>query len=237
MENNEQYEVSFEYRNVWEGKKYVKTQISLDDPYYYDKALKIVSKRQFAWMYYHVQSTTNTFKLNPQFRFCRNKNQYMVFVDGLKLNNDDFALQVMSSEHQIDCMTIETNKEISSGSYIYFIYVPDAYDELIVHNYSSQTSNGDITLDSSELEYPFDKDLFLVSIDGEKILNSNIQNISSHRVRITHKEQPFKEICINRFMQPDALLKEVFSYGDSWSRAVDTLSPKDYIKLFKDAKK
>lgn len=237
VENNEQYEVSFEYRNEWNGKKYIKTEISLDDPYYYEKPLKIVSKRQFAWMYYHVQSNTNVFRLNPQFRFCRNKNQYLVFVDGIKLNSDDFSLQFMTSEHQIDCMTIETRDEISKGSYIYFIYVPDAYDELIVNNYSSQVSNGDITLDTSELEYPFDKDLFMISIDGEKILNSNIQNISSHRVRIIHKEQPFNEICINRFMQPDALLKEVFSYGDSWSRAVDTLSPKDYVKLFKDIKK
>ena len=48
---------------------------------------------------------------------------------------------------------------------------------------------------------------------------------------------PFKQICINSFMKPDALLKEVFSYGDTWSRAVDNLSKEDYIKLFKKIKK
>jgi hypothetical protein len=77
----------------------------------------------------------------------------------------------------------------------------------------------------------------MVSIDGKKILNSNIQNVSSHRVRLTHMDGPFKQICINSFMKPDALLKEVFSYGDTWSRAVDNLSKEDYIKLFKKIKK
>ena len=106
-----------------------------------------------------------------------------------------------------------------------------------VNSYESEFMNGDINLDTSELGYPFDKDLFMISIDGKKINNDNIQNVSSHRVRLTHMDGPFNQICINSFMKPDALLKEVFSYGDTWSSAVDTLSKEDYIKLFKNIKK
>lgn len=235
VENTIQYELGFEYKNNWNGSKYVGTDIKLDDEYYYNKSINIVSKRQFKYMYYNVIQNTNEFTLNPDFRFCRNKNQYLVFVNGIKLINDDFSLEFMTNDNQIDSMKIHTTEVVKANSHINIIYIPDMYTELLIDNYSSEY-DGDINLDTSELDYPFDKDLFMISIDGKKILNSNIQNISSHRVRLTHMTSPFKQICINSFLQPDALLKEVFSYGDTWSRAVDSLSKEDYIKLFKEIK-
>ena len=236
-ENNIQYELSFEYKNNWTGNKYVSTEIKLDDEYYYGKKINIVSKRQFRHMYYKTTSDSTVFNLEPKFRFCRNKSQYLVFVDGIKLTNNEFSLQYMTNENQISRMSITTSDTVPTGSYIHIIYIPDAYNELLIDNYESEVANGDINLDTSELDYPFDKDLFMISIDGKKILNSNIQNISSHRVRLTHMDGPFKQICINGFLKPDALLKEVFSYGDTWSREVDNLSKEDYIKLFKKIKK
>ena len=143
----------------------------------------------------------------------------------------------MTNDNQIDMMRVVTTNTVAKDSYIHIIYIPDAYNEILIENYESEVLNGDINLDTSELDYPFDKDLFLISIDGNKILNSSIQNISSHRVRLTHMDGPFNQICINSFLKPDALLKEVFSYGDTWSRAVDNLSKEDYIKLFKKIKK
>lgn len=237
VENNVQYELEFEYKNNWNGDRYVNTEIKLDDEYYYGKKINIVSKRQFRHMYYHVQEDTNVFDLNPEFRFCRNENQYLVFVDGIKLINDEFGIEVMTDENQTNMMKVVTTNTVAKGSYIHIIYIPDAYNELLIENYESDVMNGDINLDTSELDYPFDKDLFMISIDGKKIINSNIMNVSSHRVRLTHMDGPFKQICINSFMKPDALLKEVFSYGDTWSRAVDNLSKEDYIKLFKKIKK
>lgn len=237
VENNVQYQLDFEYKNNWNGDKYVNTEIKLDDEYYYGKKINIVSKRQFRHMYYHVQENTNTFDLNPDFRFCRNENQYLVFVDGIKLINDEFGIEVMTDENQTRMMKVVTTNTVSKDSYIHIIYIPDAYNEILIENYESNMMNGDINLDTSELDYPFDKDLFMISIDGQKIVNANIQNVSSHRVRLTHMDGPFKQICINSFMKPDALLKEVFSYGDTWSRAIDNLSKEDYIKLFKKIKK
>ena len=237
VEDNIQYPLGFEYKNNWNGDKYVSTEIKLDDEYYYGKKINIISKRQFRRMYYHVQEDTNTFDLDPGFRFCRNENQYLVFVDGIKLINDEFGLEAMTEENQNRMMKIVTTNTVKKGSYIHIIYIPDAYNEILIDNYESEVLNGDINLDTSELDYPFDKDLFMISIDGQKIVNANIQNVSSHRVRLTHMDGPFKQICINSFMKPDALLKEVFSYGDTWSRAVDTLSKEDYIKLFKKIKK
>lgn len=232
IDNNIQYELSFEYKNNWNGNKYINTDIKLDDEYYYNKKINIVSKRQFREMYYNVLETTDTFELEPDFRFCRNQNQYLVFVNGIKLINNEFGIDFMTDDHQVTRMTLIVSNALNPGDYINIIYIPDSYNEILIENYNSDIKNGDINLDTYDLDYPFDKDLFMISIDGKKILNSNIQNISSHRVRLTHIDDSFKQICVNSFLQPDALLKEIFSYGDSWSSAVDSLSKEDYIKLF-----
>ena len=236
VENNIQYELSFDYKNNWNGNKYVNTEIKLDDEYYYDKQINVVSKRQFRHMYYNVLNDRSTFDLNPDFRFCRNKGQYLVFVDGIKLINEEFGLNKMTNDNQIPMMSITTTNVVKAGSIIHIIYIPDEYDELLLENYESSYSNGDINLDMSELEYPFDKDLFMISVDGKKILNSNIQNVNIHRVKIANMDGRFKQVCINRFLKPDTILKEVFSYGDTWSRAVDSLSKEDYLKLFTQVK-
>ena len=236
VENNIQYQLDFSYKNNWNGDKYVNTNIELKDEYYYNKRINIVSKRQFKQMYYELAENSNIFNLNPDFRFCRSQNQYLIFVDGIKLINDDFSLNYMTNDNQIRTMSIVTKNNMHKGSRINIIYIPDAYGEILIDNYESPISNKDISLDTTELGYSFDKDLFMISIDGKKILNSNIQNISSNRVRITNMNGPFRQICVNSFLQPDALLKEVFSYGDAWSTAVDSLSKEDYLKLFKKIK-
>ena len=142
VENNIQYELGFEYKNNWNGDKYVSTEIKLNDEYYYGKKINIVAKRQFRHMYYHVQEDTNVFNLNPEFRFCRNENQYLVFVDGIKLINDEFSLQYMTSDNQITKMTITTENIVKKDSYINIIYI---------HNIGHNPYNGKFFLQKNFL--------------------------------------------------------------------------------------
>ena len=95
------------------------------------------------------------------------------------------------------------------------------------------------------LGYSFDKDLFMIAVDGWKINHHNIQNISNHRCRITTdnivetSEMPYPigrnavipSIYLYRFLQPDKLLSKIYSYSDKWSDAVDGLSVQDYTNL------
>ena len=113
---------------------------------------------------------------------------------------------------------------------IHIFYLPDAYEEIILNNHTSVY--GDIIVDASMLDYSFDNELFLIFVDGHKILKDDVQNISSNRVRIKTSYPKWSNVCICKYLNPDRILQKVFSYGDIWTKSVDGLSEADYEQLF-----
>lgn len=245
--NNIQYDVSFIYKNIFDQyERYKNTIISLDTPYYYGKQLNITSKRQFHYMYFNVNETLNSIDLNPEFRFCRNKNQYMVFIDGYKLTADMWNLNIMSNNNpDLSCINISFNDSIQIDKVIEIIYIPDAFEETIIKEYDPKLGLGDITIENIDtLDYSFNKDLFLIfaGFTGDKyqcgkVNNANIQNISMNKIRITNHNGKLYNLCICKYFEPDDLLAKIFSYGDIWSNSIDQLSKEEFEKLLTKAKK
>lgn len=239
VENCIQYDIDFEYDNNFnEYGRYVSTNISLSDHYYDDKLVNICSKRQFHYMFYNVlENDVNRFDLEPEFRFCHQDSQYMVFVNGIKLNRNDFEVEYMNNENHLDKVTVILSEYLNKGDRIHIFYLPESYDETIINLKDSTNklyaSTNTIIMDVSELDYTFDSELFIIFVDGKKVLVSDIQNISANRVRIkTGNLTNNSEVCICRYLNPDKILQKVFSYGDSWTSKVDNLEDGDYKRLF-----
>lgn len=230
--NCEQYPLKFDYKNNFaEYGRYLNTSIKLEDFYFYNRKINICSKRQFKAMYYEVLKETQIeFDLDPSFRFCHYTNQYMIFVNGLKLNQDEWELITPTHTTPRKGITIRLVNELQQGDMIHIFYLPDAYEEIILNNHTSVY--GDIIVDASMLDYSFDNELFLIFVDGHKILKDDVQNISSNRVRIKTSYPKWSNVCICKYLNPDRILQKVFSYGDIWTKSVDGLSEADYEQLF-----
>lgn len=232
VENSIQYKIEFDYKNTFNDYgKYIETQIILKDPYYYNKSINICSKRQFHQMYYNIiLDNQDTFKLEPEFRFCHNKNQYMIFINQKKINLDEWTLLTMSDDNTLDAIYVKTDTPLNKGDIINIYYIPESYEEIILEN--QKNNSGDIIIDTSELEYPFDKELFIIFLDGKKVLVDDIQNISSNRIRIKNNTPLQSNVCICKYLNPKEILYKIFSYGDIWTKSIDSLTEDDYEKLF-----
>lgn len=226
------YKLDFDYKNNFNKYgKYENTSIKLEDSYFIDKEINIAPKRQFHTMYYNVLVDNRTeFDLDPSFRFCQNTNQYMIYVNGIKLNQDDWHIIYPEHDQPRTKITISLVGGLKVGDRIDIIYIPEAYEEMILENHTSKF--GDIILETSSLDYTFDNELFLIYVDGRKIIKDDIQNISSERVRIKTNCDQWSDVCICKYLNPDRILQKVFSYGDNWTKAVDNLSESDYEQLF-----
>lgn len=235
----EQYLLNFDFKNSFsEYGKYLNTSIELEDFYYYGKSVNVCSKRQFHGMYYKVIDYKNEFDLDPSFKFCHFTNQYMIFVDGRKLTQDEWQLIAPTHSNPRDRISIRLNYNLMDGQYIHIYYIPDPYEEITMRLGSSVNPNArDIIMDTSNLDYSFDNELFLIFINGHKVIKDNVQNISSNRVRIKNSfsmdtNSESKKVCICKYLDPDKILQKVFSYGDVWSKSVDGLTKEDYEQLF-----
>ena len=241
VENSVQYDVEFSYQNTFdENGRYVGTNIKLEDPYYYNKEINIYSKRQFQYMYYNIFYDRNTINLSPDFRFCHDKSHYMVFKNWKILDRDDYDLHIMTNDVQLRYISLSFKDTLHEGDSIDIFYLPMSYVELdITQDIDTQlyTSCGDIQIDTSRLGYQYDKDLYMISINGYKLNYQLLENVDNHRCRITgpitEENIPVNNLqcTLYQFLQPDQLLSKLYSYSDKWSDAVDGLTPDMYAKL------
>lgn len=238
VENSIQYDIDFTYKNRFNEKgQYIDSKIELKDKYYMNKSINMCSKRQFRHMYYNIYSERNSFNLSPDFRFCHLKNHYLVFVNGKRLESSEWVLNIMDNNNpNLKYINITTNNNLVLGDYIEIFYLPDAFEEISVSNTDSKRY-GDICIDMEDLGYSFDKDLFMIFVNGQKINYNFIDNINNHRIRIKNDitsnsaNNIIQNITVLKFLQPDELLGKLWSYSDQWSNATDALTPYQYHLL------
>ena len=243
VENSMQFAVGFEYENTFDSNgKYTGTYIKLDDPYYYGKELNLVSKRQFRYMHYDINASNirrqgEQYYLSPDFKFCHNPNQYMIFINQRKIRKNEWTLNTYNSFTDEEFIGITLSMELEVGDELEVFYLPDSYEEIdIPLDKEGVQEYGDICVDVDDLGYPFDKELAFIFADGMKINPDNITNVSIQKVlvskitEITQNENPSVHIC--KFMDADETLRKVFSYSDMWSDSIKQLTSQKYKELF-----
>lgn len=248
VENSVQYDIEFAYKNSSSNNKYIGTEFKLEDPYYVGKEINICSKRQFRFMYYNIFYDRDSVNLSPDFRFCHDKSKYMIFKNWKILTQEEWDLHIMTNESPKKYISISFKDMLHEGDCIDIFYLPMSYDEIdISKDIDQELYNrcGDIVIDSEHLGYSFDKDLFMLAVNGNKVNYSMIENIDNHRCRLLGdpliKDDPYPRSIntwkLYRFLQPDQLLSKLFSYSDKWSDAVDSLTPTMYEKLLVEKSK
>lgn len=237
--------------------------MSFDDDYYYGRDLTFVSKNRFVYIGYTLRQRCFKFKLSDEFKYCDNQKQFMVFINGRKLSQNEFNITILKNTRPFDDLYIYTAKVLNPGDKLDVFYVPypleglymykssdfntvkvktskDTYvydipvpyksfieeggtfvvssgDKNIVIDESSYTINtenntiifndesiipdtlifnmqyahgkgldesGYVYINKDKLPAPFCKELYMVFVNGKKIPNDHIYNISSDCVRI-----------------------------------------------------
>lgn len=238
--------------------------MSFDDDYYYGRDLAFVSKNRFIYIGYNIRKNCFKFQLSDEFKYCDNQKQFMVFINGRKLSQDEFNITILKNTRPFDDLFIYTAKALHPGDKMDVFYVPypiegmymfksaDSYDVNVKTeegvltydvpipyksfleeggtfvltsgnrniniddtSYTVDTENNTVTfvegtilpetlvfkmkylhgkglresgyiyLNKDKLPIPFCKELYMVFVNGKKVPNDKIYNISSDCVRIT----------------------------------------------------
>ena len=247
--------------------------MSFDDDYYYGRELAFVSKNRFVYIGYNLRKKCFKFQLSDEFKYCDNQKQFMVFINGRKLSQDEFNITILKNTRPFDDLYIYTTKVLNPGDRMDVFYVPyplegmymykstDVYDVRVSttegvdtydipipyksfledggtftiesgdrnietedlsyitdeesntvvfegtiphtiifkmtypHN-KGLTESGYIYLNKDKLPVPFCKELYMVFVNGKKVPNDYIYNISSDCVRIKTDIQSTYDVSV-----------------------------------------
>ena len=145
------------------------------------KEFTLVSKNKFIYQRLYVDQKAYRLLLGNQFKYCDNQKQYMVFINGRRMNDDSFIITIPKYSRPFWNKYIYISKYVNPEDRIEVFYLPN---ELTSFN-SELNENGYANINKTRLEVPYDPRLYLLFINGKKIPYNNIISIDSHTFRIT----------------------------------------------------
>ena len=161
---------------------------------YYNKDLKLVSKRQFRYMHFTNNCNISNVDLGYEFRYCQNPNQYLVFINGVKINRDNYALCFPGNTNPFKSVIIYFAAILDPDDSVDVFYLPE---DLLYKEAEDLNFAGDIKIqDNYEIPY-LSKHLQLFFINGALVSKSNISDINRNHVRIKNSKSIHSVVIID----------------------------------------
>lgn len=161
---------------------------------YYNKDLKLVSKRQFR--YYHSSKNQNIshVELGEEFRYAQDPNRYLVFINGVKLNRDNYALCFPGNTNPFKEVIIYFAAILDYEDSVDIFYLPE---ELFYKEAEDLSLSGDIKIENNH-EIPYlSKELQLIFVNGALVSKDNITDINRTRLKVKNSTSIHNVVIID----------------------------------------
>ena len=219
-----------------------KWKIYPNDPFYYDMVspkCKLCFKNQFKYYCKWIDEPIEPNRpynisvelLNTNFELCNNPNQFLVFVNGRRLGEEQYELVLPEFESAFNEKAIYINYPVQEGGKIEIFYVPMPVTDIA--SISQLDLSGDIIIPKSQLKYALDSSLYLFFANGRKIPVSQIQDISPTHVRLNTTIPNITDIQVTMYTPENEILYNLFKEtNSSFSEIINSLSDTTINNLF-----
>lgn len=191
-------------------------EIKFIDDKYYDKKLKLVPKNQFR--YYRFKKRAGLFKLilPTQFNYCHDRDRYMVFINGRKIDKTVYTITIMNENRPFDKLELYLSTILDENDYVDVFYLPEELRETYIEN---ETSKSGVIRLGQPNNYPknhaLSKYTNMIFVNGRKINPKNLYDISMTDIGVLYKEDKLYErynVCIVEYLNTDHKLYK-YLYG------------------------
>ena len=157
-------------------------------PEYYGKRLKLVPKNQFRYYKYQNVEGQHKIILPTQFNYCHDIDRYMIFVNGIRIDRNEFTVTIMNPNRPFENLVLYISTILDKEDYVDVFYVP----ELLVEKYSKDSLDMKGTLrlsvDKDGTNYPklysLSKNTCMVFVNGLLINPRRIKDVSMTRLLV-----------------------------------------------------
>lgn len=156
-----------------------------------------VSSRKFIYQRLYVDQKSYRILIDKRFRYCDNQKQYVLFVNGRRMNDESFLVTIPKYTRPFWGMYLYVAKFVGPEDRIELFYVPDELVDINANHDVSLKQTGYIEADKTALSVPYDPRLYLMFINGKKIPSTNIISIDSHTVRLNKDTFTLNNLMIN----------------------------------------
>lgn len=129
--------------------------------FYYGKQVTVTSKNRYAYRFIDIKEDTVSFELGPDFAYCSDIKRYIVFINGMKLNSDEYFITCMKNTRPFSKVLFYSRYLLTPGDRVAVYYLPAILDGLFNSDMVSET----------EIEAIFNSDTIYYDMPYEGFLN------------------------------------------------------------------
>ena len=168
-----------------------------------------VSSRKFIYQRLYVDQKAYRIVLDKRFRYCDNQKQYVLFINGRRINNESFLITIPKYTRPFWGIYLYLTKFVTPEDRIELFYLPE---ELNNSNTNEVTikANGYIETDKTTIDVPYIPEMYLFFINGKKIPSKNMIPVDSHTIRLNKDTLTRKNLVINNIY--NNIIPEVKDY-------------------------
>lgn len=224
---NIQYEVPFKYEVKGNGE----VKFILNDPWYYDKDLTLVSGRDFRYTHIVTDKKIGGHLLPVDFRFANDISRYMIFLNGRRLDKENYKLTMVDPTRPFTNIAVYFNLLLEIGDTIDIFYLPDSMDEVLI---KPEIENNTVLINNDAIKYGLDKDIYMIFVNGKKLNPDQIVNVSSTIIMVKNVESIYN-LSIVKYIKDIDILSEMFNDSDTMSTFVGNLTTSQFDNTFDNA--
>lgn len=204
------YEIPYKYELREDGKY----KMYPEDPFFYDKTLYMASSRQFRYQSTILKDDQITVVLSSDFSYCNYKGNYMVFINGRRLDQERYSITINQTTRPFDEKVVYLDRNVSVGDRVEIIYMPGRCTSEVLYQEKLDES-GIVQVSNENLTYALQEEIYFLFVNGKKLLSSEFKAISSNRIKITKDLDTISNVTIMRHVDNNELLSAYFIPGYS----------------------
>ena len=215
------YEVEYTYNKVSDG-LYNIYPINCST---YRTVLDLVSNRQFRYMRYNnEEGDTIKVPLTKDFKYCNDENKYIIFINGIRINKDNYRITIPKNTRPFDSMVLYINIPILLGDRVDIFYTSDELQEIY---YNAKIENQSIIVDMSKLSYALNPKLYMFFLNGKKLDIDDLDYIDYNIIKINPKNNQINSInnlSVLQYIDSKDIIKDLFKGNDYLTEIISKLS-------------
>ena len=195
IEENDDIAFNISYRRVKNGTLFLFKDVIKNKA----NEFTAVSSRKFIYERLYVDQKAYRIKLGQRFRYCDNQKQYLLFINGRRMEDDSFFITVPKYSRPFWGIYLYTRRFVGPEDRIEIFYVPEELYNINTEEMAPATfdTDGYIETEKNYLDVPYDDDFYLYFVNGKKIPHSDIIPIDSHTVRVKSDTKSLLRLNIN----------------------------------------
>ena len=194
VKENDDIAFNISYRQTKNNDLYVFKNIVTDK----SSKLTAVSSRKFIYERLYIDQKAYRIKLDKRFRYCDNQKQYILFINGRRMEDDAFFITVPKYSRPFNGIYLYTRKFVNPEDRIEIFYVPEELCNINTdYELAALNTDGYIETNKESIDVPYYNDFYLYFINGKKIPYSDIVSIDTHTIRLKSDTKTLNKLNIN----------------------------------------